>query len=125
MDPNERMNSENFVKVLRMPETPAVMRKNKPTLLQDKATPHISKVTSSYLRSEGVKPKLIPRNTPDFMPVENQIMENWPTKTFAELKVEARRAWRSLPASYLRSLIESMPNRMKLAIEKKGNMTGY
>ena len=94
------------------------------------ATPHISKYTSSYLRSEGVKTKRIPGNSRDFMPVENlfvpmnriievrpmkRIIEDRPIKALEKLKVEARQAWRSLSASHLRGLIESMPNGMKLA----------
>ena len=85
------------------------------------ATPHISKYTSSYLRSEGVKTKRIPGNSRDFMPVENlfvpmnRIIEDRPIKALEKLKVEARQAWRSLSASHLRVLIESMPNGMKLA----------
>ena len=50
---------------------------------------------------------------------KNRIMENRPIRTLEKLKVEARHAWRSLSASYLRGLIETMPNGMKLANFKK------
>ena len=109
----------------------ALLRKNKLTLLQDRATPHTSGPTTAFLKSVGVKTKFIPGTSPDFMPVENlfsrlsQLLENRPTRTLQELKVEVRKAWRSLPNSYLRSLIESMPDRMKHAIAVKGNSTKY
>ena len=131
LDQNEMMNSVNFVKVLKKARAPAMLRKNKLTLLQDRATPHISKYTSSFMKSEGFKAKFIPGTSPDFMPVENlfarmkQILENRQTRTMDELKAEVRRAWLSLPKSYLRSLIESMPNRMRLAVESQGNPTKY
>ena len=65
------MNSDNFIKVIKKAGAPAMMRKNNLKLLQDKATPHTSGPTTTYLKSEGVRTLFIPGSSPDFNPVEN------------------------------------------------------
>ena len=54
-----------------------------------------------------------------------QILENRQTRTLAQLKQEVKKVWRSLPRSYLKSLIDSMPKRMKLAVKNNGHPTKY
>ena len=54
LEVNENMNSENFVKILKQARVPDFLKRHNLKLLQDRATPHISKPTSSYLKSQGV-----------------------------------------------------------------------
>ena len=132
LDDGAQMNSENFVKLLKKSRVPAFLKKNKLKLLQDRATPHTSAATKSYLNSVGVKGVLlIPGTSPDFNPIENlfsrmkQMLDNRPIRTLAELKSEVKRVWKSLPRSFIASLINSMPNRMKIAAQNGGNPTKY
>ena len=110
---------------------PDFLKRHNLKLLQDRATPHISKPTSNYLKSQGVQTLLIPGVSPDFNPVENlfarmkRMLENRQTQTLDQLKSEVKKVWRSLPKSYLITLIESMPNRMKHAMQSNGNPTKY
>ena len=72
-----------------------------------------------------------PGTSPDLMPVENafarvkQLLESRPTKTLAQLRAEVRRAWNSLPDSYLATLSNSMPDRIHDTIRSGGNPIGY
>jgi transposase len=131
LEVNENMNSENFVKILKQARVPDFLKRHNLKLLQDRATPHISKPTSNYLKSQGVQTLLIPGVSPDFNPVENlfarmkRMLENRQTQTLDQLKSEVKKVWRSLPKSYLITLIESMPNRMKHAMQSNGNPTKY
>ena len=62
LEVNAKMNSENFVKIMKQARVPDFLKRHNLKLLQDRATPHISKPTTNYLNSQGVQTLLIHSN---------------------------------------------------------------
>ena len=128
---NETMTSARYASTLEKSGAVNLMMEDGLLLYHDKATPHQAGVVSALLKREGVKSKFTPGNSPDLMPVENafgrmdQILEERPTKTLKQLRTEVRRAWNSLPNSYLTDLCNSMPDRVHDVIANNGFPIGY
>ena len=72
-----------------------------------------------------------PSYSPDLNPIENvwadidRHLVKFPAKCLTDLEAEIAYAWHHYPQDKIRNLIESMPNRIKLCIEAKGNHTKY
>ena len=104
------------------------MKKSRLQLYHDKARVHTASSVSNLLRKSGVKSKTSHGSSPDLMPVENalsrvkQILENRPTKTLAQLRLQVPKAWNELPTSYL---CNSMPSKVHDTILSNGNPIGY
>ena len=107
------------------------MKKSRLQLYHDKGRVHTASSVFNLLSKSGVKSKTSHGSSPDLMPVENtfsrvkQILENRPTKTLAQLRLQVRKAWNELPTSYLCSLCNSMPSKVHDTILSNGNPIGY
>ena len=98
-----------------------VMKQENPTLCHDRATPHISKKTSTFLANGVIKTLLLfmPGRSPDAMPIENVFpiikkrLEALLTRTIEEVKSEVAKVWRlgDLTDGYLEELCTSMRRR--------------
>ncbi len=96
-------------------------------LQQDNATPHVSKSTRNWL-AENVPQVLVwPANSPDLSPIENiwQIVKNAVekngTKNLPEFEQKIVQTWTELDVGMLSRLIDSMPRRLKLCRDLRGN----
>ena len=88
----------------------------------------------SFLASKKVKVLANwPPHSPDLNPVENlwaclkeEVNSKGLTKA-GELELAAKKAWRRLTSdpAYVRSLFESMPNRLREVVRLRGGRTKY
>ena len=107
------------------------MEKEGMILYHDKASVHRAGDVRRLLKRRGLQSKFSPGNSGDLMPVENafgrmkQILEDRPTRTLRQLRCEVRRAWNSLPDSYIRDLYHSMPDRVQDTRRMNGYPIGY
>ena len=128
---NEIMTSARYAATLKNSGALEMLKKSGLRLYHDKATVHRAGCVTDLLKKSGVRSKMSPGTSPDLMPVENafarvkQLLESRPTKTLAQLRAEVRRAWNSLPDSYLATLSNSMPDRIHDTIRSGGNPIGY
>ena len=94
--------------------------------MQDNAPVHTSKANLKFLRDSGVNVLPWPGQSPDLNPIENL----W---QFLKHKVQGRRfhncdelfetlqrLWNSIPQTYIRKLIDSMPGRCRMVISRHG-----
>lgn len=103
-----------------------------PTFLLDNAPAHVSKSTKKFFADNNIKVlQNWPANSPDLNPIENvwgiikpQVYRQQYT-TLAELKAAVLRAWAALPQSTLRSLMQSMPRRLRMVLRRRGGYIGY
>lgn len=74
-----------------------------------------------------------PPKSPDLNPIENawawmahHVYANKPAyKNVEELRVAIWKAWEEMPQDYIDKLIDSLPHRMRVVIERKGQATDY
>ena len=98
----EKINSESYMSMLKK-NAIKVMKQENLTLCHNRATPHISKKTSTFLANQGIKTMFTHGRYPDAMPNENVFaitkkrLEAVPTRTIEEVKSEVTKVWRGLP----------------------------
>lgn len=102
---------------------------------QDGARCHTSAVTTKWLNDNipsYIKPKDWPPNSPDLSPIENlwsilslSVYKDPEPKNVAQLKRRLQRAWKSVKADTLLTMIQSMPERVRAVIAEKGNTVRY
>ena len=72
-----------------------------------------------------------PANSPDLNPIENiwgimkARLDKTRKKSITEWTDQLKKLWENLDHELLRSLIESMPRRLKMVIESKGEVIKY
>jgi transposase len=102
--------------------------------MQDNAPIHTAKIVIKDLEESGVVVIFWPPYSPDLNPIEhvwawvkNWINEKWPQARNGGylLMEQIEEAWRAVPASLLRKLLESMPERCRQVIEANGLHTKY
>ena len=100
--------------------------------LHDGAPCHRTKLIQELLTNRPFDVIDWPENSPDLNPIEN--CWNWmkdklkEVNTISEplLTAEIKKLWcTGLPNEYLRKLSDSMPDRIKIVIQNKGEMTKY
>lgn len=101
------------------------------TWLIDNAPAHTAKATKRLLANKRIKRIIWPPHSPDLMPIENawawtkrKVYSHHHT-TLDELWAAVQAAWASMPASMCRALMESVPRRQQLCLERDGGHTGY
>lgn len=100
---------------------------------QDNAPSHTSKSTKEWLKREKIDVLPWPSRSPDLNPIENlwgylsrQVYEN--NKQYHstyELEMAIMEKWDNIPESFLKKLINSMPNRVFQVIQRNGGATSY
>jgi transposase len=92
----------------------------------DHAPCHISKKTMRWFQENGIEVLDWPGNSPDLNPIENlwrqlkmEMAKDKPGN-IQQLRNSITKAWYLLPVSTCRSLVKSMPRRIKSVINSKG-----
>jgi hypothetical protein len=112
------------------------MKKHKATFfLQDGAPCHTSKLVKNYLNESRDRFSIMDwqRNSPDLNAIENcwsymkrRLKGNINITSLPKLQDAIKRMWElDMGLSYFRKLSDSMPKRLQLVIDQKGEMTKY
>jgi septum formation topological specificity factor MinE len=131
---NQMMNSEVYMGVLKDHLFPFMDIHGSTFFLQDGAPCHTSKRVMAYLREKEDEFTVLdwPGNSPDLNPIENVWahmklkLKSKKVKNMKELKAAITTMWvEDMPHAYFQKLSASMPKRLKLVLESKGDMTKY
>ena len=127
----EMMNSTNYLKCLEEKLIPFMEIHGTTKFLQDGAPCHKAKRVMDYLKSQRFEVIDWPGNSPDLNPIENvwNVMKNRVREAspsnMEDLMQTIKTVWVTMPMSYFDNLVKSMPERMKLVIKARGEMTKY
>ena len=128
---NQTMDSQKYLKMLKSQLLKTMKVNDCSFFQQDNASIHTAKKIRSFLNDNNVNVIKWPGNSADLNPIENiwglmkNKLEKKDIRTLPGLRMEIDKMWRSLKKSYLKTLAESMPKRLKLIIKKKGSMLKY
>ena len=131
LPPNVKINSDIYVKVLKKYLLPSMVSLRCTYFLQDKATPHTSLRTNSFLKENSIQTVQLPGSSPDINPIENCFsfvkykLDGEDTSTLPKLKKCIKSKWNKLDRKYLEKLCLSMPKRLQGVLDKRGGMTQY
>jgi hypothetical protein len=132
LPPGQMMNGDHYKMVLEEHLLPFMRIHQASHFLHDGAPCHKSKKIRSLLDDQGFETLDWPGNSPDLNPIENcwnlmkDKLKEKNTISLELLQKEIKLLWcTSLPEGYLRKLSDSMPNRIKMVIKNKGEMTKY
>ena len=99
---------------------------------QDGATCHTAHIIGNYLDSINIKYiKPWPGNSPDLNPIEHvwaemkRLLQGRDTSSIPKLEAEIHNIWQNLDRDYLKTLIDSVPDRLQAVIDSKGKNTKY
>ena len=101
------------------------------SLQQDNARPHVSRSTKEYFAKRGMNVLNWPANSPDLNPIENiwgimkARLDKTRKKSITEWTDQLNKLWENLDHDLLRSLVESMPRRLKMVIQSNGEIIKY
>ena len=100
-------------------------------LQQDNDPKHKCRVATEFFNENNIELLEWPAQSPDLNPIEHlwSILDQKVRQSYQSNKVtfmdELRRQWDLLPKSLLRTLVESIPNRLQSVIDNKGGATRY
>lgn len=98
---------------------------------QDLAPPHRALSTFNFLKKKEVDLLPWPGNSPDANPIENvwgllkRKLQTIRCTSSEQLWVAVQKIWYELSKDYCKSLVESMPRRLKMIKDMKGHSTKY
>ena len=99
--------------------------------MQDGAPSHRAKSVKNFLASNNIPLLEWPGNSPDLNPIKNawkmlkdEVEKSRPT-SIHKLKEDLVKLWVTMDASYFEKLATSMPERLRMVLKNKGNMTKY
>ena len=125
------MNSLIFKDVIKNYLLPTMSKYSCSVFLQDNASPHTSKITSSYLKQNSIQTIYLPANSPDLNPIENLFnflkykLESEDTSSLPKLKKAIKKSVGKFDRKYFEKLCLSMPERLQEVIDRRGEMTHY
>ena len=132
LPPKSTMNGDRYMEVLREKLFPWMELHKVDKFLQDGAPCHKSKKVMALLKEQPFSVMDWPGNSPDLNPIENVwgYMKGKLKKTrmtsLQQLIQQIKLFWvRDLSKEYLLKLAHSMPQRIKLVLEAKGQLTKY
>lgn len=100
-------------------------------LLEDNDPKHTAKIAKTYRKSHNIKRINWPANSPDLNPIENvwyilkYRIKKYGASNINQLKTAIKTEWSKLGQNLARSLVLSMPTRMKQVILSKGDSIKY
>lgn len=126
------VNSKKYQEILAEAEQSLLFLQRKSFIFQqDGATSHTSKSTSEWLQKKKWKVSPWPTNSADLNPIENLwgIMKNEvrkrKPKDLENLQMIIQEIWDGISIKTIKSLIQSMPTRLQICIEKNGGQIKY
>ena len=126
--------AQDYIKIIEngvLPSAERLCGLERYILQQDNAPVHTARVTTAFLKDNGVTVLDWPGQSPDLNPIENvwsklgHIVQRQHYANKHELFGALLTTWNSLEGDYLHSLVDSMPNRMLAVIKAKGGATRY
>ena len=133
---NVSMNSERYIELLRGNLNESFRKCKIPRrngiLLQDGATCHTARIVKEYLENNSVNYiKEWPGNSPDLNPIEHiwaemkRLLADRDTSSLPKLRAELQDIWRNMDRKYIKTLIDSILDRLREVIARRGNTTSY
>ena len=134
---NQTMTAKRYRNIVLKPYLKQSLRKagitrNKAIFQQDGATFHTAKLIGTYLDNIGIQYiKPWPGNSPDLNPIEHvwarmkQQLQHRDTSTLEKLGNEIQDTWKNMDRTFIKNLIDSVPNRLQEVIDRKGKATSY
>ena len=129
------MNRHRYIQILRnqmLPWATGLFGRNF-VYAQDNAPPHTARDTAAFLDQQGVEVMDWPAQSLDMNPMEHiwDQMPVWiwdmddPPSTVAELNNAVCQAWVAVQPGRVRTLVESMPRRVRALLAARGGHTRY
>ena len=126
------MNRHRYIQILRnqmLPWATGVFGRNF-VYVQDNAPPHTAHDTAAFMDQQNVEVMDWPARSPDMNPIEHvwDEMSVWirdMDATVVELNNAVRQAWAAVRPGRVRTLVESMPLRVRALLVARGGYTRY
>ena len=131
---DENLNSANYLNLLKNNLLPEIRAAGLPMVfMQDNAPCHKSRLILDFLAQENIETLPWPPQSPDLNPIENlwaiiksRIKAQFSTpKTRDELIEQVFTIWEGITPELCHNLADSMKNRLKQVLERKGKHTDY
>ena len=101
--------------------------------VDDNARPHRAAIVTNALNLNNITSLHLPAKSPDLNPIEHtwsnlklriRKREN-PPQTIAQLEAAIREEWDNIPQNFINTLIDSMPRRCRMVVNRRGGPTKY
>ena len=129
---NQRMNQHNYLDLMIDHLDSSMEACNADFFMQDGAPCHRAKSVIEALDFGGIQYfKPWPANSPDLNPIENiwakikSGLHNFDVSSVPKLIDAIQQLWDTLPQTYLHTLADSLPKRLKLVCKSKGYPIKY
>lgn len=123
------MNSEKYISIL---NDNLINVYDQNLIFQDDNDPkHRSKITTQWKAKQNIKSLDWPSCSPDLNPIENiwsilkTKISKIASKTTLEFEKNIKDEWNKISLKVIKSVIKSMPVRIKKVIENKGDVIDY